>query len=60
VPAVKLANLDERSFAFDHRADNSFRSMLGRDELLLVLWLVLREFSMIAVVKRRDERELVP
>jgi len=37
VPAVKLANLDERSFAFDHRADNSFRSMFGRDELLPVL-----------------------
>jgi hypothetical protein len=36
VPAVKLTYLDERSFALDHRAENPFRSMLARDEPLLV------------------------
>jgi hypothetical protein len=30
VPAVKLTDLDERTFAFDHRADKSFRSMVKR------------------------------
>jgi len=40
VPAVKLTDLDERTFAFDHRADKSFRSR-ARDEQELVptvLW----------------------
>ena len=59
MPAVKLTDLDERTFAFDHREDKSFRSR-GRDELLLVRWRVLRYFSMVAFVKTADELELVP
>src|ERR1700722_9410597 len=30
MPAVKLTNLDEGTFAFDHRAEKSFRSMVKR------------------------------